>query len=148
MIKFKRRHKDAIIPKRAEDGAAGFDLSVLGLKNEVGDDVERCMLYRGAKIIVSTGISMQIPKNCVGIIKPRSGLAIKHGVDVLAGVIDSSYRGEIKVILVNHSDNWIDLEFGMRIAQLIVTPIITDFEVVEELDETERGDGGFGSTGK
>jgi len=99
--------------------------------------------------LVSTGIAVELPMNSAGIIKPRSGLAVKHGIDVMAGVIDEDYRGEIKVLLINHSDVDYYFEAGDRIAQLIITSVFNNGSFVEsDLSPSSRGDGGFGSTGK
>jgi dUTP pyrophosphatase len=98
--------------------------------------------------MVRTGLSVAIPRGFYGRIAPRSGLAVRHGLDVLAGVIDSDYRGEIVCALVNHGREALTLEAGQRIAQLIVEAIITpDAAWTDALDETPRGAGGFGSTG-
>lgn len=138
MIKFKKLRDDAIIPTRATDGSAGFDLYCVGSTFYVDS-------FGGVSI--GTGIAVQFMNSFVGLIKPRSSLAMK-GIDVLGGVIDSDYRGEIKVILANHSPTDLKINHGDRIAQLVVTYCETDFTVVDELDDTERGLGGFGSTGK
>ena len=141
MIEFKKLYDEAVIPTRATDGSAGFDLYA----------------YRGAWIAdgtwvkISTGITVNVGIGYVGLICPRSGLAGKSGITVLnaPGVIDSDYRGEVSVLLHNvsgHRETY-HLQNGMRIAQLVVVPCITDYRVVDSLDETARGAGGFGSTG-
>ena len=145
MIKFMKLHEDAIIPKRATDGAAGFDL--YALKDGEG------ALFCGETIEVDTGISAIIPKGWVGLVKPRSGLAFRYGVDTMAGVIDSDYRGEIKVLLtvLDTSKFCEPIKKDDRIAQLVVVPHMPDsIEIfsLDECDETDRGDNGFGSTGK
>lgn len=134
----KRLTETAILPYRATDGAAGLDLYA----DEEGN------LPAGGRRIVGTGISMAIPKGYVGLIWPRSGLAVKHGIDTLAGVIDSDYRGEIKVALINFGPEDIFIRQGDRIAQLLVQPI-AHFKMKEadELANTARGGNGFGSTG-
>ena len=101
------------------------------------------------KALVPTGLCIELPEAHVGLIWPRSGLAVKHSIDCGAGVVDAKYRGEIKVLLFNHSDKNFTIEPGDRIAQLLVQKVENiNFLPVESLDETERNEGGFGSTGK
>jgi len=138
MLKIKKLHIDSIVPTLGSEGAAGFDLYYLGNEERI---------FPGFMKVMSTGIALDIPKGKVGIIKPRSGKAL-HGIDVLGGVIDSDYRGEVKVILINHGTSPMLFEPGDRIAQLVVVDHYNEFEVVESLNDTERGSGGFGSTGK
>jgi dUTP pyrophosphatase len=99
--------------------------------------------------VISTGIAVAVPEGCYGRIAPRSGLAAKHGIDVLAGVVDRSYRGALLVVLLNTGSDAVRLDHGERIAQLIIerceTPAV---ELVEDLDATERGANGFGSSGR
>jgi dUTP pyrophosphatase len=138
MIKFKRLTTDAKIPLRSTAGAAGFSVFSNGyytIKPNV-----RCLL--------DTGIAMQLPNGYWGELKPRSGLAAKHGLDVLAGVIDSDYIGEIKVSLINLGEHDVEIKKGDRIAQLIIQQYASDWMEVSEFDDTDRGSGGFGSTGK
>jgi len=98
--------------------------------------------------LVSTGIALGIPEGNYGRIAPRSGLSYKNGIDIGAGVIDSDYTGEIKVLLINISNEPFEVEVGDRIAQIIIGKyLVTEIEEVEKLDESERGDAGFGSTG-
>lgn len=139
MLLIKRLHHDAHLPTRANDHAAGFDLYAL----------EEAILPPGEWRLYRTGIAVAIPELNVGMIRPRSGLALKRGIDVLGGVIDCDYRGEIGVILINHhSEIPLHVRNGDRIAQLIVHELGTRYAVeVDELPETERGSGGFGSTG-
>jgi dUTP pyrophosphatase len=132
---------DAHLPTYAKDGDAGADLYSLHAVN----------IMPGEYKLVSTGIAMAIPQGYVGLIHPRSGLATKHGITVLnaPGTIDSGYRGEIKVLLVNHSTETYNIDRAERIAQIVVQKVENVFfEPVEELSATERGIGGFGSTGK
>jgi dUTP pyrophosphatase len=138
-INIKRIHPDAIIPSRSNPSDAGADLF----------STEGFMIHPGERQVVGTGVALQIPEGFYGRVAPRSGLAAKHGVDVLAGVVDSSYRGEIKVVLLNtDKHNTFHVEKGSRIAQLIIETHF-NFEFMEgDLAETERGAGGFGSTGK
>lgn len=139
MIKFKKMHPDAIIPTRATEGSAGFDIYSL-------DDKK---LEHGHCVAFSTGICISIPAGWVGLIKPRSGLAFKASIDSMAGVIDSDYTGEVKVLLTCHDDIILEsIEKGDRIAQLVVVPFMGESMEVEELDDTERGANGFGSTGR
>ena len=101
------------------------------------------------KALVPTGLCIELPEGHVGLIWSRSGLAVKHSIDCGAGVVDAKYRGEIKVLLFNHSDKNFTIEPGDRIAQLLVQKVENiNFLPVESLDETERNEGGFGSTGK
>jgi dUTP diphosphatase len=128
----------AMIPKKAHKYDAGFDLY----------SFDETTLKSTNRNIFATGIAVAIPKGWYGRIAPRSGLAAKYGIDVLAGVIDSSFRGEIKVILINHGCEDVTIKKGDRIAQLILEKCGEwEIEEVEKLDETERGEGGFGSTG-
>lgn len=127
-------------PTYAKPGDAGADLYV-------NHDV---LVPRRGRAIASTGIAVAIPEGYVGLVHPRSGLAAKHGVTVTnaPGTIDAGYRGEIKVLLVNHSDEHIGFMPGDRIAQLVIQPVVqAEFVEVEELSESERGTGGFGHTG-
>jgi len=137
-LKFLQLHPAAKLPTRGSRHAAGLDLY----------SIEEVTLAAGGRAAVRTGLSVAIPRGFYGRVAPRSGLAVKHGLDVLAGVIDSDYRGEIICALVNHSAEAFALEAGGRVAQLIIEAIITPEPVwVDSLDETARGAGGFGSTG-
>lgn len=136
-VKFKRLNENATIPKIAKKGDAGFDLSA----------TEHGIIYHGGQLVLPLGIACEIPLGYVGIIKPRSGIAVKHMLNVHAGVIDSSFRGEIKACLINHGDRPVEFRKGDRIAQLVVVPCLTESIEVNELDNTERGKSGFGSTG-
>ncbi|HEB72595.1 MAG TPA: dUTP diphosphatase [Nitrospirae bacterium] len=124
-------------PERANPGDLGYDLFAL----------ERSVIGQGETKVIRSGIVLEFPEGWGAIIKDRSSVAVK-GVTVCAGVIDSGYRGEIKVALYNHSGGDFTVERDMKIAQLIPTPV-TDWRVtvVEKLNDTERGDGGFGSSG-
>ena len=100
------------------------------------------------KCLVSTGLSIALPDGHVGLIWPRSGLAVKHSIDCGAGVIDAKYRGEVKILLFNHSDDDFNIEPGDRIAQLLIQKVESvNFMPVDNLEETERNQAGFGSTG-
>ncbi len=131
---------DAIIPTRGSDGSVGYDLY------SVVDTVVPC---QAGNALVGTGLAVRIPDGCYGRVAPRSGLAVKHCIQVGAGVIDPDYTGEIKVVLFNHGTEDFEIKKGDRIAQLILerceTPIIKEIGL---LDETLRGSDGFGSTGK
>ena len=140
MFKFARMHEDAIIPKKGTTGSAGFDLYALTDK----------VIEAHKWSLVKTGITLQIPTDCYARVAPRSGLTYNKGIDVGAGVIDSDYRSEIGVILFNHSNEDFEIKRGDRIAQLIFEKIYNcEPEVVDynDLTQTRRGEGGFGSTG-
>jgi dUTP pyrophosphatase len=140
MLKIKKLTEAAIIPTRGHETDAGLDLYSL-------KDYE---LYPRNRMLIQTGISLEIPEGYYGRVAPRSGLAVKHGIDVFAGVIDSSYRGELMVLLYNSNETETFLiKKEDRIAQLIIEKHYNfPIEVVDELGDTNRGSGGFGSTGK
>jgi dUTP pyrophosphatase len=132
------------LPRQQTSGAAGVDLCA-ALAD--GDILE---LSPGRRAVVPTGISIALPAGFEGQVRPRSGLAANHGVTVLnaPGTIDADYRGEIKVILVNHGEAPFTIRRGDRIAQLVIAPVVqAAWAEAETLDETARGVGGFGSTG-
>ena len=141
-IDLKLLDPDLPVPKYAYAGDAGCDLYS-------ARDVE---LGPGEKELIPTGVAISIPDGFGGFVQPRSGLAAKHGIGVLnsPGLIDSKYRGEIKVILINHDKkDSFHIKRGDKIAQLVIQPVLSvDFRIVDELDETVRGDGGFGSSGR
>lgn len=143
-LKIKKLRPTATIPTRATPGSAGLDLYA-----DLGGDIHWGIDGECRKVI-PCGISIEIPPGYEGQIRPRSGLAAKHGITVLnsPGTVDSDYRGEIKVILVNH-DSWHhNIEHGQRIAQLVISSVaMPEIVEVDELDDTDRGQGGFGSTG-
>lgn len=128
-------------PERKSLQAGGYDI--------FSDNDEIIHVVTGAPKSISTGIAVQIPTGYVGFIKPRSGLAFKKGIDHLAGVIDSDYTGEIKLLLTSHSAyGELRIERGDRVAQLVVVPCYNgEVELVDSLEDTERGNGGFGHTG-
>ncbi|HOJ64463.1 MAG TPA: dUTP diphosphatase [Spirochaetota bacterium] len=139
-IKIKLLNQNAKIPIKATEHASGFDLF----------SAEEAIIKPKEFKAISTGIAIEMPQYIEAQIRPRSGLAMKYGITVLnaPGTIDSDYRGEIKVILINHSNNEFKIEVGTRIAQMVFTEIIkSNFQQVESLNESDRGDGGFGSTG-
>ena len=128
------------LPAYATDGAAGMDVLA----------AEDLTLVPGGRHAVATGLAMAIPPGFEVQVRPRSGLALKHGITVpnTPGTIDSDYRGELKVILINHGSDPFQIRRGDRIAQLVLAPVIrASWLVSDELDETARGEGGFGSTG-
>jgi dUTP pyrophosphatase len=138
-LKFMRLHPQARLPARGSREAAGVDLR----------SVENVRIPARGRAVVRTGLAVAIPRGFYGRVAPRSGLAVKSGLDVLAGVIDSDYRGEIFCALINHGDEPFEIEAGMRIAQLIIESMALMEPVwSEDLSETERGVGGFGSTGE
>ena len=130
------------LPAYATAGAAGMDI--------VAAVTEDLVLAPGARSAVPTGLSMAVPAGHEVQVRPRSGLALRHGVTVAnaPGTIDSDYRGEVKILLVNLGDADFTVSRGMRIAQIVLAPVTrADPKLVEELDDTARGSGGFGSTG-
>ena len=140
-VKFKKIHEEALIPKYAKQGDAGMDLHAIA-------DYE---IPASESLMVKTGIAMELPLGYEAQVRPRSGLAYKNKVTVLnsPGTIDSGYRNELGIILINHGKDSFKINKGERIAQMVIakheTPII---EEVDELSESERGLDGFGSTGK
>ena len=141
-ILIKKLSKDISLPKYETDGSSGMDLAA-----NIEDKIE---IAPGKSAIIPTGLSVSIPKNFEIQIRPRSGLAAKNKISVLntPGTIDADYRGELKVILINLSDIAFTIEKGLRIAQMVLCPVIkATLKEVETLEETKRGSGGFGSTG-
>jgi dUTP pyrophosphatase len=140
-VQIKKVHPDAIVPKYQTAGAAGVDLC----------SVEDVTIGEGDKALVATGLSMAIPHGWEGQVRPRSGLAVKSALTVLnsPGTIDSDYRGEVKVILINHGHGVFHVRKGDRIAQMVFALVgRAEFDEVQDLESTGRGAGGFGSTGK
>ena len=138
---FTRLDRELPVPRRSHPGDAGVDLYARV-------DVT---LEPGERSLVPTGIAVAIPDGHAGFVVPRSGLAIRHGVGVVngPGLVDAGYRGEVKVILVNHGQDRVRLARGDRIAQLVVVPVLmAEFVEVESLPDSKRGSGGFGSTGR
>jgi dUTP diphosphatase len=137
-LRFKQLDERAVLPRRGSALAAGLDVY----------SIEALEIGPRQRVMARTGLAVAIPPGFYGRIAPRSGLAAKNGLDVLAGVIDSDYRGEVCCLLYNTSDEPIKLAAGSKICQLIVEQIITpDAAWASDLDETARGAGGFGSTG-
>jgi len=138
VIRFKQLDTRALLPKRGSALAAGLDVY----------SIEDLNIAPRQRVMARTGLAVAIPPGFYGRVAPRSGLASKNGLDVLAGVIDSDYRGEVCGLLYNTGDDAIELPAGSKICQLIVEQIITpEATWANELDETARGAGGFGSTG-
>lgn len=134
----------AFIPTRAHEEDAGLDI-----KTPEAFTIRGCNIMDGAgKAVIRTGVHVEIPKGYVGFLKAKSGLNVKHNI-YGEGVIDASYTGEIVVKLYNNGDAPYHFNVGDKIIQLVILPIITpEIEIVDELEDTERGDNGFGSTGK
>lgn len=140
-VRIKKMFPEAIDPKRGTDGSAGYDLY----------SCDAAVVLPKKSCMITTGIAIEIPNGYVGLVFARSGLATKQGLRPAncVGVIDSDYRGEIKVCLYNDSNAVREVNFGDRIAQLVIVPYIyPELELSEALSDTERGEGGFGSTGK
>ena len=136
--------RDLPLPEYQTDGAAGLDLQAAIPE---GEDV---VLAPGTREMIPTGIAMALPHGYEAQIRPRSGLAAKNGVTVInsPGTVDCDYRGEVKVVLINHGSDPLVITRGMRIAQMIIAPVTRGiFEEHDSLPETDRGTGGFGSTG-
>lgn len=137
-LKFKRLDERATLPTRGSISSAGLDLYA----------IEQINIGPQGRVVARTGLSVAVPEGCYGRVAPRSGLAVNYGLDVLAGVIDSDYRGEILCALYNTSNVPITLEAGSKICQLIIERIITPSAMwADSLSDTTRGVGGFGSTG-
>lgn len=140
-LKVQKIHSEAIIPNYAHKGDAGLDLY----------SVEEVKINPSETALIKTGIKIELPPQTEAQVRPRSGLALKYGITVLntPGTIDEGYRGEIGVVLINHGKQIFAVEKGMKIAQMVVKPVwYVEVDEVEELSETERAEGGFGSTGK
>ena len=140
-LKVKLIHEDAMVPNRANEGDAGMDLY----------SIEEKVIQAGKSALIRTGIEMELPRGTEAQVRPRSGLALKHSITVLnsPGTIDEGYRGEVRVILINHGLEDFTVEKHMRIAQMIIAPVLqVKIEQTESLTESDRGRGGFGSSGK
>ena len=140
-LKIKLIHKEAKLPFRANEGDAGLDLF----------SIEEKIIKPGESELVGTGIQIELPKGTEAQIRPRSGLALKHSITILntPGTIDEGYRGEIKVILINHGQEDFKVEKHMRIAQMIIAPVLqVNLEQADVLTSSIRAKGGFGSSGK
>lgn len=138
-INVKKLHKDAVVPSYAYATDAGMDLF----------SSEEVTIPVGSTAVISTGVAMEIPEGYAGLIWDKSGLAAKHGLKTFGGVIDAGYRGEIKVGIRNFNSHEYVIKAGNKIAQMLIQKIESPrIVVVDELSDTPRGDGGFGSTGK
>ena len=140
MLRVKKLHSEAVLPTRGSSGAAGYDLT----------STETHIIPPGHRAVVGAGIAVELPEGTYGRVAPRSGLAVKNGLQVGAGVVDRDYRGELKVVIFNHDlKDTYTVKPGYRIAQLVLEKIDCPEveEILETLQETDRGDGGFGSTG-
>ena len=141
VLDVRRLDPDLPLPGYAHPGDAGLDLYA----------ADSTVLQPGARALVPCGIAVAVPDGHVGLVHPRSGLAVDHGLTVLnaPGTIDAGYRGEVKVLLINHGDVAVEVRHGERIAQLLLMPVVAvDVREVDRLDATSRGSGGFGSTGR
>lgn len=140
-LNIKKIHTDAITPSYAHHGDAGLDLF----------SVEERLLKAGERGIIRTGLIVELPKGTEGQIRPRSGLALKHGITLLnsPGTIDEGYRGELGIIIINHGKEDFLVTKGMKIAQMVVQSVLSvEVQEVDYLADTKRGTGGFGSTGQ
>ncbi len=136
----KKLCNNAYLPEKATNGSAGYDLR----------SIDDTVINPGEYKAISTGIAIEMPLDIEAQIRPRSGLAFKHGITVLnsPGTIDSDYRGEIKIALINHSNETFNITSGMKIAQMIFSKVISvSISTRDELTQSDRGEGGFGSTG-
>jgi dUTP pyrophosphatase len=143
LLQIKKLHPVAKLPRYMTDLAAGMDVCAV-----LDDDV---VLQPGNRVLVPTGLAFAIPAGYEVQVRPRSGLAIKHGISMVnsPGTIDADYRGEIRIILINHGEEPFIISSGDRIAQLVVAPVCqAELLEVENLSETARGTGGFGHTGR
>jgi dUTP pyrophosphatase len=138
-VKFKKLHDDVQTPSHGRPGDAGLDIY----------SYEDKTLVPNEQHIFKTGFSLAIPQGYVALIWDRSGMAAKNGVKVMGGVLDYTYRGEVGVVLINLTHKPYDVKTGDRIAQLLIQPIATaEVEIVDDLEDTNRGTGGFGSSGR
>jgi len=141
-VKIKRIHPEATIPLRGSEAAVGYDVTTVE---------DACVLYPGESKLFATGIALELPAEIECQVRPRSGFSIRNSVIIpnSPGTIDPDYRGEVKVCLMNIGKLPVLIEKGQRIAQLVFNPVlIPEIKTVEELSSTERGEGGFGSTGR
>jgi len=140
VLRVKKLHDEAVLPRYSHPGDAGMDLYAI-------EDVD---LAPGGSAMVRTGLALEVPEGTEAQVRPRSGLAARHRVTVLntPGTIDAGYRGEVCVILINHGRGPFQVTRGMRVAQMVIKPVLT-VQIAEaaELSDTHRGEGGFGSTG-
>lgn len=140
ILKIKKVNEDAILPSYAHKGDAGLDLF----------SIEEKVIECGASSLIKTGIKIELPEGTEAQVRPRSGLALKNSITVLnsPGTIDEGYRGEVGVILINHGKDIFKVEKGMKIAQMVIQKVVkAEIVEVEDLSDTSRSEGGFGSTG-
>jgi dUTP pyrophosphatase len=140
VIQILKLREDAILPQKAHEDDAGYDLYACA----------EIVIPAGESRLIPTGLALGLPPMTEAQIRPRSGLALNHQITVLntPGTIDAGYRGEVGVILINHAKEAFEVHKGMKIAQMIVSPVLAaELSEVTDLDETTRGSGGFGSTG-
>jgi len=141
VLDVRRLDPDLPLPTYAHPGDAGLDLYA----------ADTTTLQPGGRALIPCGIAVAVPPGHVGLVHPRSGLAVDHGLTLLnaPGTIDAGYRGELKVLVINHGDEPVEVRHGQRIAQLLLMPVVAvDVREVDRLDVTSRGSGGFGSTGR
>lgn len=141
-VRYRLLSSTALAPQRMTEHSAGFDL--------FADLIDPAVISPGKRALIPTGVAIEVPPHHEAQIRPRSGLAVKLGLGVLnsPGTIDSDYRGEIKVILINSGEEDVVVQPGMRIAQMVICPVIyCQLEESQSLSDTERGEGGFGHTG-
>ncbi len=142
-VQIRRLRPDAIVPRYQTADAAGMDLHAA---------LDQPMVVApGAVVAVPTGLAMAIPRGYEGQVRPRSGLALKHAITCVnsPGTVDADFRGQVMVLLINHGREPFTIASGERIAQMVIAPVVqAELEVVDALDATERGAGGFGSTGR
>lgn len=151
VIKVKKLREDAVVPKMATIGSAGSDVRACMYDEVTGQKVTKIIVPANGSVKIGTGLAFQLPQNHVMLIMPRSSTGIKKGLMLqnTVGVLDSDYRGECFLFFKNMKDEPVEIEDGERIAQVIVIPYPNlEYEEVEELDTTERANGGFGSTGR
>lgn len=138
-LKVKKINPEIKLPSYAKPGDAGMDIFV----------AENVTINPGESMGIKSGLAFEVPEGCVGLLWDKSGLSIKHGIKILGGVLDSGFRGEVVVGVINLGKEPYTFEKGHKLTQLLIQPIINvDIEEVESLSETERGEGGLGSTGK
>ncbi|MFH0808642.1 MAG: dUTP diphosphatase [archaeon] len=138
-IKVKKLKENAVVPRYAHAGDAGMDLF----------STEDYVVQVGKRVLVSTGIAMELPEGYFASIRGKSGLALKKGICILGGVVEHSYRGEYGVVVLNTGDEDFVIKVGDKVAQVVIAPVATaEVEVVSELSDSVRGEGAWGSTGK
>ena len=143
VVKFKRLRDSAQLPKYMSEGAAGLDLAASL------ESVDQVVIEPGARTLIGSGLALELPRGYEAQVRPRSGLALKHGVTVLnsPGTVDEDYRGEVKVLLINHGSEPFTIKNGERIAQLVIAPVSRVELIESNLNDTRRGAGGYGHTG-